>query len=41
MTVKMLPKIKLPKTEEQVIKLMKYMYQYLYDRYNNVKKGIQ
>lgn len=41
MTVKMLPKIKPLKTEEQVVSLIKYIYQYLYDRYNNVKKGIQ
>lgn len=37
MTLKMLPKIKPLKTEEQVISLMKYIYQYLKDRYNNIK----
>ena len=37
MTMKMLPKIKPLKTEEQVIALIKYTYQYLKDRYNNVK----
>lgn len=37
MTMKMLPKIKPLKTEEQVVALIKYTYQYLKDRYNNVK----
>lgn len=37
MTMKMLPKIKLLKTEEQVVALIKYTYQYLKDRYNNTK----
>lgn len=37
MTMKMLPKIKPLKTEEQVVELIKYTYQYLKDRYNNVK----
>lgn len=36
-TMKMLPKIKPLKTEEQVVALIKYTYQYLKDRYNNVK----
>lgn len=37
MTMKMLPKIKSFKTEEQVVALIKYTYQYLKDRYNNTK----
>jgi hypothetical protein len=37
MIMKMLPKIKPLKTEEQVVALIKYTYQYLKDRYNNVK----
>lgn len=37
MTMKMLPKIKPLKTEEQVVALIKYTYQYLKDRYNNTK----
>ena len=37
MTMKMLPKIKPLKTEEQVVALIKYTYQYLKDIYNNVK----
>ena len=37
MTVEMLPKIKPLKTEEQVVSLIKYIYNYLRDRYNNVK----
>lgn len=37
MTMKMLPKIKPLKTEEQVVALIKYTYQYLKNRYNNTK----
>lgn len=37
MTVKMLPKIKPLKTEEQVVSLIKYIYQYLKDGYKNIK----
>lgn len=37
MTMKMLPKIKPLKTEEQVVSLIKYIYQHLKDRYNNIK----
>lgn len=36
-TMKMLPKIKPLKTEEQVVALIKYIYNYLRDGYNNVK----
>ena len=36
-TVEMLPKIKPLKTEEQVVSLIKYIYNYLRDGYNNVK----
>ena len=37
MTVEMLPKIKPLKTEEQVVSLIKYIYNYLRDGNNNVK----
>lgn len=37
MTMEMLPKIKPLKTEEQVVSLIKYIYNYLKDGYNNVK----
>lgn len=37
MTLKMLPKIKPLKTEEQVVSLIKYIYNYLRDGNNNVK----
>lgn len=37
MTMKMLPKIKPLKTEEQVVSLIKYIYNYLRDGNNNVK----
>jgi len=37
MTLDMLPKMKPLKTEEQVVSLIKYIYQYLKDGYNNVK----
>ena len=37
MTVEMLPKMRPLKTEEQVVSLIKYIYNYLRDGNNNVK----